>query len=83
MGGGIGDGLCKEYEVCFNRRGRVLNERNNLGVEIGKDCWERLLEYGVKGLDDGEKNIVCDEFMESVLRIIVNRGLVCVLVNLN
>lgn len=80
---GIGDALSKQYEVCFNTRGRVLNHTNNLGVQIAKDCSERLLKYGVKAVDDAQKNIVSDEFIQTVLTIIVNTGLVSVLVNLN
>lgn len=80
---GIGDALSKQYEVCFNTRGRVLNHTNNLGVQIAKDCSERLLQYGVKAVDDAQKNIVSDEFIQTVLTIIVNTGLVSVLVNLN
>lgn len=80
---GIGDALSKQYEVCFNTRGRILNHTNNLGVQIAKDCSERLLQYGVKALDDAQKNIVSDEFIQTVLTIIVNTGLVSVLVNLN
>lgn len=52
---GIGDALSKQYEVCFNTRGRVLNHTNNLGVQIAKDCSERLLQYGVKAVDDAQK----------------------------
>lgn len=80
---GIGDALSKQYEVCFNTRGRVLNHTNNLGVQIAKDCSERLLKYGVRAVDDAQKNIVSDEFIQTVLTIIVNTGLVSVLVNLN
>lgn len=52
---GIGDALSKQYEVCFNTRGRVLNHTNNLGVQIAKDCSERLLKYGVKAVDAAQK----------------------------
>lgn len=52
-------------------------------MQIAKDCSERLLKYGVRAVDDAQKNIVSDEFIQTVLTIIVNTGLVSVLVNLN
>lgn len=64
-------------------RGRILNHTNSLGVQIAKDCSERLLQYGVKAIDDAQKNIVSDEFIQIVLTIIINTGLVSVLVNLD
>lgn len=50
-------------------------------MQIAKDCSERLLKYGVRAVDDAQKNIVSDEFIQTVLTIIVNT--VSVLVNLN
>lgn len=80
---GIGDALSKQYEVCFNTRGRVLNHTNSLGVQIAKDCSERLLHYGKKAIDDAQKHIVSEDLMQTVLTIIINTGLVSVLVDSN
>ena len=80
---GIGDALAKQYEVCFNARDKKLNHTNALGVQIAKDCSERLLKYGVQAFNDASKHVISDELTQVMLTIIVNTGLVSVLVEVH
>lgn len=80
---GIGDALSKQFEVCFNTRNRILNHTNSLGVQIAKDCSERLLYYGVKAFNDAKEHRVSEALEQVFLTIIINTGLVSVLVDMN
>lgn len=77
---GIGDALSKEVESSFSSRGKTLDHTNALGVQIGKMCTERLLEYGTQALIDSAKNQSSNAMEQVILDIIVTTGLVSVLV---
>ena len=77
---GIGDALSKEIESTFSSRGDQLNHTDGLGIQIGKMCTERLLEYGTQALQDSKAGIASYAIEQVVSDIIVTTGLVSVLV---
>lgn len=77
---GIGDALAKQYEVCFNARGKNLDHTNTLGVQIAKNCSEQLIQYGVQAFEDAKIHKASEALKQVMLTIIVNTGLVSVLV---
>ena len=77
---GIGDALSKEIESTFSARGDELDYTDGLGIQIGKMCTERLLQYGTQALKDSAANQPSYAIEQVVLDIIVTTGLVSVLV---
>ncbi len=70
----------KEIESTFSARGDQLDYTDGLGIQIGKMCTERLLQYGTQALKDSAANQPSYAIEQVVLDIIVTTGLVSVLV---
>ncbi len=77
---GIGDALSKEVESSFSSRDDDLDHTNALGIQIGKMCTERLLEYGTQALQDSAAGRPSYAIEQVISDIIVTTGLVSVLV---
>lgn len=77
---GVGDALSKEIESTFSARGDQLDYTDGLGIQIGKMCTDRLLEYGTQALKDSSAGIPSFAIEQVVADIIVTTGLVSVLV---
>ncbi|WP_407857527.1 iron-containing alcohol dehydrogenase family protein [Enterococcus hailinensis] len=77
---GIGDALSKQVESSFSARGDQLNHTDGLGIQIGKMCTDRLLDYGTQALKDSAEGKASYAIEQVVSEIIVTTGLVSVLV---
>lgn len=82
---GIGDTLAKGYEPEFSSRGIALDHLNSLGITISKMCYEPLVQYGAKAMNDCKENQASKELEETILAIIITTGLVsnCVIFDYN
>lgn len=82
---GIGDTLAKGYEPEFSSRGKNLNHINSLGITLSKMCYEPLVQYGIKAMNDCKANKTSNELEETILAIIITTGLVsnCVIFDYN
>lgn len=82
---GIGDTLAKGYEPEFSSRGKTLDHINSLGITLSKMCYEPLVQYGVKAMNDCKENKASKELEETILAIIITTGLVsnCVIFDYN
>lgn len=73
---GMGDTIAKFFECHFSARGDELDYHSALGREISNLCYERINTYAKKALCEHETGIPGDAFLQTVLTIIVNTGLV-------
>lgn len=80
---GIGDALSKQYEADFNSRKdkNKIDHENTLGLQISRNISAELLKYGLQALKDARQGEESDAFVQTILDIIVNTGLVSVLVD--
>ena len=82
MWAGIGDTYAKHFESTISSRGEDLVHYEALGVGMSSMCFEPLMKYGKKALDDQAKGIVSYEFEQTVLSIIVTTAVVSILVTM-
>lgn len=75
---GMGDTVGKRFECQFAARGDELAHGSRLGKEVSNLCYDPLLLYGEKALQDCKKNEVSNELLEAVLAIIVSTGMVSI-----
>lgn len=75
---GMGDTIGKRFECQFAARGDELAHGSRLGREVSNLCYDPLLLYGEKALQDCKKNLVSNELLEAVLAIIVSTGMVSI-----
>ncbi len=75
---GMGDTIGKRFECQFAARGDELAHGSRLGKEVSNLCYDPLLLYGEKALQDCKKNLVSNELLEAVLAIIVSTGMVSI-----
>ncbi len=80
MWAGIGDTYAKYFESTVSARGDNLVHYVALGVGMSKMCYEPLLTFGKKALDDQCAGVVSYEFEQAVLAIIVTTAIVSILV---
>lgn len=82
---GMGDTLAKGYEPEFSSRGLDLDFSNSLGITISKMCYEPLVKYGIKAMNDCKEKKTSQELEEIILAIIITTGLVsnCVIFDYN
>lgn len=82
---GIGDTLAKGYEPEFSSRGKTLDHLNSLGIALSKMCYEPLVKYGIKAMNDCKHNKTSKALEEVILAIIITTGLVsnCVIFDYN
>lgn len=73
---GLGDTIAKYFECHFSARGDELDYHSALGREISNLCYERIKTYGVQALTEFDEKEAGDGFIQAVLTIIVNTGLV-------
>lgn len=77
---GLGDTLAKFYECHFSARGDELDFHSALGREISNLCGERIKRYAEQAIEEFDRGEMGDSFIQAVLTIIVNTGLVSHLV---
>lgn len=80
MWAGIGDTYAKYFESTVSSRGEMPVHYVSLGVEMSKMCFEPLLVYGKKALEDQKAKKVSYEFEQVVLAIVVTTAIVSILV---
>lgn len=80
MWAGIGDTYAKYFESTISSRGEMPVHYVALGVGMSKMCYEPLIAYGKKALDDQKAGVVSYEFEQAVLAIIVTTAVVSILV---
>lgn len=80
MWAGIGDTYAKYFESTVSSRGEDLVHYTALGVGMSKLCYEPLMKYGKKALEDQKAGRVSWEFEQTVLAIIVTTAVVSILV---
>lgn len=73
---GMGDTIAKYFECHFSARGDELDYHSALGREISNLCYERIKTYGQQALLEFERKEPEQGFLQTVLTIIVNTGLV-------
>lgn len=73
---GMGDTIAKYFECHFSARGDELDYHSALGREISNLCYERIKTYGRQALLEFERKEPEEGFLQTVLTIIVNTGLV-------
>ncbi|MDY5577101.1 MAG: iron-containing alcohol dehydrogenase family protein [Lachnospiraceae bacterium] len=79
MWAGIGDTYAKYFESMVSSRGEDLTQYVALGVNVSKMCYEPLIQYGKKALDDQKKGEASYEFEQVVLAIVVTTGIASIL----
>ena len=77
---GMGDTIAKYFECWFSARGDWLDYHSALGREISRLCYERICACGRDALRQVREDRPGDAFMQTVLTIVVNTGLVSHLV---
>ena len=80
MWAGIGDTYAKYFESTISARGENPVHYVALGVGMSRLCYEPLLLYGKKALEDQKNGVVSYEFEQTVLSIIVTTAIVSILV---
>lgn len=80
MWAGIGDTYAKYFESTISSRGEHPVHYVSLGIGMGRQCYEPLLLYGKKALEDQKKGELSYEFEQTVLSIIVTTAIVSILV---
>lgn len=73
---GMGDTIAKFFECHFSARGDELDYHSALGREISNLCYERILTYAEKALEEFDAGKAGEAFTQAVLTIAVNTGLV-------
>lgn len=73
---GIGDTMAKHYECTVSSRGDIPSHSDAMGIALSKMCAEPIQRWGMKALNDCDKNLVTEELTEVVLGIIISTGLV-------
>ena len=72
MWAGIGDTYAKHFESSISSRDEEVPHYIALGVNIARMCYEPMLKYGRKALEDIEKHLVTSDFEQVLLSIIVS-----------
>jgi glycerol dehydrogenase len=80
MWAGIGDTYAKYFESTISSRGENPVHYVALGVGMSRLCYEPLLLYGKKALEDQKKGVLSYEFEQTVLSIVVTTAIVSILV---
>ena len=80
MWAGIGDTYAKYFESTISARRENPVHYVALGVGMSRLCYEPLLLYGKKALEDQKNGVVSYEFEQTVLSIIVTTAIVSILV---
>ncbi len=80
MRAGIGDTYAKYFESTISARGDILPHYVSLGVNTSTLCYEPLMQYGRKALEDMAAGIPSFEFEQTVLSIVVTTAIVSILV---
>lgn len=73
---GLGDTIAKYFECHFSARGDEMDYHSALGREISNLCYERVKTYAEKAMAEFDVGVPGTGFMQTVLAIIVNTGLV-------
>lgn len=73
---GMGDTIAKYFECHFSARGDELDYHSALGREISNLCYERIKTYAPAALEEFDRGEAGGGFVQTVLAIIVNTGLV-------
>lgn len=79
MWAGIGDTYAKHFESSISSRGEEVPHYIALGVNIARMCYEPMLKYGRKALEDIEKHLVTSDFEQVLLSIIVSTAAASIL----
>lgn len=79
MWAGIGDTYAKYFESTVSSRGENLKNYVALGVNVSRMCYEPLLQYGKKALDDQKAGTVSYEFEQVVSAVVVTTGIASIL----
>lgn len=79
MWAGIGDTYAKYFESTVSSRGENLKNYVALGVNVSRMCYEPLLQYGKKALEDQKAGNVSYEFEQVVSAIVVTTGIASIL----
>lgn len=82
MWAGIGDTYAKHFESTISSRGEDLVHYTALGVGMSSMCYEPLMKYGRKALNDQAEGRISYEFEQTVLSIIVTTAIVSILVTM-
>ena len=80
MWAGIGDTYAKYFESTISSRGEDLVHYVQMGVTLSRQCYDPLMKYGAKALEDQRKGEVTYAFEQTVLSIIVTTAIVSILV---
>ena len=83
MWAGIGDTYAKYFESTISSRGEDLVHYVALGTAMSIQCYEPLMKYGAKALEDQRNGQVSYEFEQTVLAIIVTTAIVSILVTVD
>lgn len=78
---GIGDTMAKHVESTFSAKNDVLDYTSELGITIGKMCFEPVIQHGLQALNDANKHEVSDDLEEIIQNILISTGSVSLLVN--
>ena len=79
MWAGIGDTYAKHFESSISSRDEEVPHYIALGVNIARMCYEPMLKYGRKALEDIEKHLVTSDFEQVLLSIIVSTAAASIL----
>lgn len=79
MWAGIGDTYAKYFESTVSSRGEKLKNYVALGVNVSRMCYEPLLQYGKKALEDQKAGTVSFEFEQVVSAVVVTTGIASIL----
>lgn len=79
MWAGIGDTYAKYFESAVSSRDEEVPHYVALGVTTARMCYEPMLKYGKKAMDDMEKGIASKEFEQVLLSIVVSTAVASIL----
>ncbi len=78
---GIGDTMAKHVESTFSAKNDVLDYGSELGITIGRMCFEPVIQHGIQALKDANDHHVSEDLEEIIQNILISTGSVSLLVN--
>lgn len=71
---GIGDTMAKHIESVFASRNDELDFASNYGITVGKLCYDPIIRFGKKAMDDAKNQVVSEELEEVIQSIVCATG---------
>lgn len=79
MWAGIGDTYAKYFESTISSRNEEVPHYVALGVTTARMCYEPMIKYGRKAMEDMKNGIASEEFEQVLLSIIVSTAIASIL----